>query len=406
MTNNQNTQLKRSEAITPLQRKVRKLKHNPKEFIADSKAYEGAKQTVYVTYAKLGSFALVLLASLLVTLYYSVIASPRYVSQAQFVVKQATSNEMPIIGLAAIGTASPSTRDALILQEYIQSTEMAVALDEQLQLKSHYQQTSWDLLSRLSADSTQEEFVEFYQKHITVTYNEMSEILHVEVQSFDAEYSLKLAQAVLATSERFINSLGENMANQQMKYAQNEVQRAYKELKLQQIQLLKFQDENILFNPEIQSAALVEAINQLESSIIVQKTELKSLQAYMRSDTAQIKSKQFQIKALEQQLSEEKLKLTSQDQNALNKVNVDFKDLELNSLLAADLYKSALASLELIRAEAFKKLKHLLVVEHPRLAQQDKYPQRLYSIFTWFIALILIYLVGRLIASVIKEHKE
>ncbi|BAJ00586.1 conserved hypothetical protein [Shewanella violacea DSS12] len=346
------------------------------------------------------------LASLLVIIYYSVIASPRYVSQVQFVVKQVSSSDIPVIGLAAIGTSSPSTRDALILQEYILSSEMALALDDLLNLKAHFQQNQWDILSRLKADSTQEEYIEFYQKHIKAVYNEMSEILLIEVQSFDADFSLKLAKAVLSTSETFINQLGEGMAVQQRQYAQSEVHRAYDELKRQQVSLLKFQDENNLYNPEIKSAALVEAVNGLESAIIKQKTELKSLQAYMRSDTAEIKSKEFQVAALEQQLNEEKLKLTNQDQLALNKVNVDFKELELNALLATDLYKSALASLQAIRAESFKNLKYLLVVERPKLAEQEKYPQRLYSIFTWFVAIILIYLVGRLIASVIKEHKE
>ena len=124
-----------------IKRKIRKLKNDPKLFLKDSKAYVGARKTLYFTWAKLGSFALVVLASLFVIGYYGIVASPRYASQAQFVVKQAGANELSIPGLAAIGSASPSTRDALIVQEYIQSIEMAQALDQELGLKAHYENT-------------------------------------------------------------------------------------------------------------------------------------------------------------------------------------------------------------------------------------------------------------------------
>jgi capsular polysaccharide transport system permease protein len=70
------------------------------------------------------------------------------------------------------------------------------------------------------------------------------------------------------------------------------------------------------------------------------------------------------------------------------------------------LYKSALSGLEVVRAEAYRKLKHLLVIEHPALAQEDKYPRRIHSILTWFIVLLLGYFIGRLILSIIKEHQE
>ena len=401
------TEKRADSELTPTQRKVRKLKSNPKLFLADSKAYVSAKKTLYMTWAKIGSFALVILASLLVVVYFTLIASPRYVSQVQFVVKQASSNGVQIGALMALGGASSSsTRDALILQEYILSQEMALALDKKIGLRAHYQQDSWDRLSRLRVDSTQEEFVAYYQNHVDVRYNEMSEILSVELQSFDPEYSLLVAQTLLTISKKFINGLADDMAQQHLDYAKEEVQRAYNELKKQQTNLINFQDKNSLYNPELQSVALIAAINEIEASLIEKKTQLKSLQAYLRNDAAEIKALGYEITALEAQLKEEKLRLTSEEQQSLNKISFDFKGLEANVVFASDLYKSALASLEMTRAEAFKNLKYLLVVVHPRLAEQQQYPQRLYSIFTWFVAITLIYLVGRLVLSIVKEHQE
>ncbi|WP_299497004.1 lipopolysaccharide biosynthesis protein [uncultured Shewanella sp.] len=393
-------------SLSPTERKLRKLRRDPKLFLADSKAYITTRKTLYRTWAKLGSFALVIVASMAVILYFSLIASPRYVSQTQFIVKQSSTNEPPLLGLASLGNTSPSMRDALILKEYIRSPEMAIALDDKLQLQSHYQNNKWDKLSRLQQDSSKEDFIQYYQKHLSVNYDELSEILTVEIQGYTPDYALKLTQTLLIISEQFINQLGEKMAKQQMQYAEEEVNRAYELLKKEQMKLIDFQDKAKLFNPEQQSSALVTAMNQLASQIMTQQAELKSLSAYMRSDASEIVAKQYQIEALEQQLAQEKQKLIQPNQPSLNKVNLTFKEIELNTQLATDLYQSSLASLEKIRSEAFKKLKHLLVVEQPRIAEDNLYPKRLYNIITWFVVLLLIYLIGRLIIAIVKEHRE
>lgn len=400
------TSQKKVQPLSKVERKIRKLRRNPKLFLADSKAYIHTRKTLYQTWAKLGSFALVIAASLLIVVYFSLIASPRYVSQAQFVVKQADQSHIPLMGLAAITGSSPTMRDALILQEYIRSPEMALALNTQVNLKQHYQADTWDIISRLSKDSSQEEYIAYFKQHIHVNYDEMSEILTIEVQAFTPEFALATTQALLKVSEQFINQLGESMAKQQLEYAKKEVNRAYDELKLQQVKLIAFQDEFSLFNPELQSASLLEAMNQLESQIIAKQAELKSLNAYMRSDASEIIAKQFQIEALTSQLAQEKQKLTQEDKPSLNKVSLRFKDIELNTTLAADLYQSSLITLEQMRSDAFKQLKHLLIIEYPRIAQDNQYPKRLYNIMTWFVVLLLLYLVGRLIIAIIKEHRE
>jgi len=396
---------KAEENLTPMQRKARKLKRDPKLFVADSKAYLGAQKTLYLAHAKLGSFILVILVSFLVVLYYTAIASPRYSSQVQFVVKQASSGDVGLAGLAGLGATTPSMRDSLILKEYISSREMAQALNQSIDLKAHYENSQWDGLSRLGKNSTTEAYIEYYQAHITIKHDELSEILSIEVQSFDAEYSLKLAKNLLKISDEFINNLGEGMAKQQMSYAQQDVDRAFNTLKEKQAELITFQNKYNLYNPEQQGSSLMGVIVELEAQIVTLETEVKSLKAYMHDGSAEIKVKQYHIEALKEQLTQEKSRLTSDSSQSLNKINLTFQGLKLSSELSTDLYKSALASLELVRADAYKKLKYLLVVEQPYLAQEDKYPRRLYSITTWFVVLLLIYGVVRLVFSIIKEHQ-
>ena len=388
------------------QRKLAKLKNKPVQFFKDSVAYDAAQKSLIYTWAKLGSFAIVILASIFLVIYFTIIASPRYVSEAQFVVKEAGGQDSSILGLSGLGAVSPGMRDALILQTFLQSREMATALDKAVSLKAHYERSDWDSLSRLGSNSTIESYVEYYQDHVQVTHNELSDVLKVEVQTFDADYSLIVAQALLEISEKFINDLGAKMASEQMGYAQEEVERSYAILSKNQTDLISFQDKFKLYSPEQQGSALLAAINGIEAEIITEETELKSLLAFMRKDAPEVKVKKIRVAALREQMAQEKKRLTSKDQQSLNKINLNYQGIKLNTELAADLYKSALAGLEVVRAEAYRKLKHLLVIEHPALAQENKYPRRIHNILTWFIVLLLTYFIGRLVLSIIKEHQE
>jgi capsular polysaccharide transport system permease protein len=391
---------------TARQRKLAKFKNQPMQFVKDSRAYDKAQKSLIYTWAKFGSFAIVMLASILLIIYFTLLASPRYVSEAQFVVKEAGGQDSSILGLSGLGAVSPGMRDALILQTFLQSREMATALDEAVSLKAHYELSNWDSFSKLSSNSTMENYVEYYQDHVQVIHDELSDVLMVEVQTFEADYSLTVTQALLSISETFINDLGSKMAREQMEYAQEEVKRSYAILIKNQTDLISFQNKFKLYSPEQQSGALLVAINNIDSSIIAEETELKSLLAFMRKDAPEVKAKKIRVAALREQLAQEKQRLTSEDQQSLNKININYQEIKLNTELAADLYKSALSGLEVVRAEAYRKLKHLLVIEHPALAQEDKYPRRIHSILTWFIVLLLGYFIGRLILSIIKEHQE
>lgn len=401
MSNNKEKRIELVPEVSPIPipiRKLRKLKKDPKKFIIDSKPY--------IQIMKLGSFAFVLAASGFVVFYYMEMASPRYATQVQFVVKQASSNDLSVGGLAALGASSPSTKDALILKEFIQSSEMAKKLNERMQLKDHFESMQWDWLSRLALNSTQEEYLSYFKNRIKVYYDDLSEILKVEVQSFDAAYSLELTRALTEISENFINDLGKGIAVQQTTFAQEEVERAYQRLQSDKSLLIDFQDKFQILNPELQSTSILSAISKLESNIITLESEIKSLLSYMQPSSSEIKSKEYQLDALNRQLEEEKEKLTNKNVDSLNKVNSNYKEIELNANISADLYKSALASLEMVRIDAMKNIKHLLVIESPKKAEESLYPQRLHGILTWFVILMMTYGIGRLVLAVIKDHKE
>ncbi len=383
---------------TRFSRKMRKLRRKPGAFVKDSRPYKA--------WVKMGSFALVVLASSFILVYFMEVASPRYAAQSQFVVKQAGVSELPISGLASLGAVSSSAKDSLIIKRFIESRVMAMALNERISLKQHYQNKKSDWFSRLGQNASVEEFVKYYQNHIHVFHDEMSDVVVIEVQAFSPEYALKFSDAILQISERFINNLSSKMIDNQIAFAQQDVERKYDEFKTQQQQLLDFQGDKQLFSPEVESGALLNAINQLQSELIKSEAKYKELASVMRRTAPEVKAQKNLINSLKAQLVEERQRLVSEKDTSLSRANLDFQEIKLNTRLASDLYASSLASLESVKAEAYRKLKHLLIIEPPALPQDETYPKRWYNITTWFLVLLLFYLIARLIAAIIREHKE
>lgn len=147
-------------------------------------------------------------------------------------------------------------------------------------------------------------------------------------------------------------------------------------------------------------------VSQIEGELASQQAQLKQLQSYMKDTAPAVISVKARVVALTEQLAQEKARLTGTDQDAMNEVTARYMDVQTQATLAADLYKSGLISLEQARVEAYRKLKHLLVVSQPSLAQEAEYPRRLYNLATIGVLLCLMYGLIVMGLATLREHQD
>ncbi len=170
--------------------------------------------------------------------------------------------------------------------------------------------------------------------------------------------------------------------------------------------VLDFQNSHHLLSPESTSSARLGVVSQIESELANQQAQLKQLQSYMRATAPAVISVQARVDALTQQLNQEKSRLTGADKDAMNEITARYMDVQTQATLAADLYKTGLISLEQARVEAYRKLKHLLVVSQPTLAQDAEYPRRIYNLVTIGVLLCLIYGLIIMALATLREHQD
>ncbi len=399
------TQPIRFNKASGMMRKLRKLKTKPKHFIVDSSGFRLAQRS-WKHSLKLGSFLWVVACFAIAVLYFGLIASDRYVSRAQLVIKQADQIKMLPDALSMLGIGGSNHEDVLLVQDYLNSPDMLAKLDKELGLKAHYQSHDVDYFSRLSGDVSQEDFLKYYRDHLSLRLDDLSGVLTVELQAFDPVYGQRAVNLMLKESEVFINKLGHQVALEQLAFVEKEVDRAYQRVQDEKAKVLDFQNKHNLISPESTSTARLGVVSQIESELASQQAQLKQLQSYMKDTAPAVISVKARAEALTEQLAQEKARLTGTDQDAMNEVTARYMDVQTQATLAVDLYKSGLISLEQARVEAYRKLKHLLVVSQPTLAQDAEYPRRLYNLATIGVLLCLMYGLIIMGLATLREHQD
>ncbi len=399
------TQPKRLNKASGMMRKLHKLKTKPKHFIVDSSGYRLAKHS-WKQSLKLGSFLWVVACFAIAVIYFGLIASDRYVSRAQLVIKQADQIKMLPDALSMLGLGGSNHEDVLLTQDYLQSPDLLAKLDKELGLKAHYQSHKVDFFSRLSSNVSQEEFIEYYHNHLTLRLDDTSGILTIEFQAFDPAYGQRVVSMMLKESEGFINRLGHQVALEQLSFVEKEVNRAYQRVQDEKAKVLDFQNTHNLISPESTSTARLGLVSQIESELAQQQAQLKQLHSYMKITAPAVVSLQTKVDALTQQLDQEKARLTGTDKDAMNEITSRYMDVQTQAALAEDLYKSGLISLEQAKVEAYRKLKHLLIISQPTLAEDSEYPRRLYNLATIGVLLCLLYGLLVMGLATLREHQD
>lgn len=399
------TQPIRSNKSSGLMRKLHKLKTKPKNFIVDSSGYRLAHRS-WKKSLKLGSFLWVVICFAFAILYFGFIASDRYVSRAELVIKQADQIKMLPDTLSMLGLGGSNHEDVLVIQDYLKSPDLLNKLDKELGIKSHYQSHKIDFFSRLPTNVSKEDFLKYYREHLTLRLDELSGILTIELQAFDPGYGQRVVGLMLRESEGFINKLGHQVALEQLAFVEKEVDRAYQRVQSEKAKVLEFQNTHHLISPESTSSARLGVVSQIEGELARQQAQLKQLQSYMKETAPSIVSVQARVDALTLQLAQEQARLTGVDKDAMNEVTARYMDVQTQATLAADLYKSGLISLEQARVEAYRKLKHLLIISQPTLAEDAEYPRRLYNLVTIGVLLCLIYGLIVMGVATLREHQD
>jgi capsular polysaccharide transport system permease protein len=341
------------------------------------------------------------------TLYWGVLADNRYVSESHIAVESLQA-QAPSFDLASVLNGSSQSKDVLILEDFLLSTDMLRTLDAKLDLRSAYTD-SYDPISRmLSKKVSFEWFHQHYQTRVETQYDETSGLLTVRAQAYTPEMALAIGRGLVEEGERFMNELAHRLAREQVAFAEREVADVGKRYAAARQVLIAFQNKHGLVSPTATVEQVSAVTGRLESDLATLRARKRALETYMTPSAPDLVQINTEVHAVEQQLAAERARLATSNGNGrvLNRIVEEYDRLLLDAGFQQDVYKAALVALERSRVDANRMLKKVSVVQAPVLPERSIEPARLYTICVFLLGTIVVAGILHVLLDIIREHRD
>jgi capsular polysaccharide transport system permease protein len=343
------------------------------------------------------------------TVYWGLIASDRYVSEANVLIEHTnlTSEKTLDFGSLLGGGSGANRPDQLLMRSYLLSTDMMNKLDAKLHLRAHYSDHSHDVLSRLASPQvSQEAFYRYYLSRVSVEFDDYSGVLVIKAQAYDPRTAQAITKALLAEGEAHMNEIGHELAQSQVRFLESQVTAMAQRFEQARLAVLAYQNSKGTVSPESTAESNVGNINKLRATRVELETRRSALLAYLTPQAPGVVDLDVQLQAIDKQIGEEEGRLTGAHHNSLNKEVEEYQRLQLTAGFAEDVYKTALVGLEKGRVEATRTLKKVSVLEAPTLPDEALQPRRFYNMVTFVLVTMLVAGVLNLLAAIIRDHKD
>lgn len=344
--------------------------------------------------------------TILLFLYLTLFFSSMYISESSFALRSSESNDLSSVVGMFFQNSTSTTLDAHIIQNHITSMDMLEKVDSQLDLKKHFCDSSKDIYSRLTKNSTKEEFLTYWQWLVTASFNTDKGIITVEVKAYTPEFAQQINQTILSFSEELVNQINSRAHTDALRLTQKEVTLAETRILQAQLNLKKFRDTKSILNPQATAQGLEEVITGLEAEAAATQAELTSALSVMQANSPRVQSFTTKLHGLQDQIIKERTRLAgiASNNSPLSALVGDYTQLVTEEEFAQKQLVQSMAAHEGARLKALSQSRYIVPFQPPTLPEESLYPRPF--LFTALGFLILLIVVGlcSLIFAAIKDH--
>lgn len=337
--------------------------------------------------------------------YVWVIAEDRFVSIASYKISRQSpsAGDMGFGSLGLPGLADSGSVDSQIAIGFVDSANLLLELEEKYHLREQYSAPPHDFIFRLAKDAPVEERLEYYRSRIFSHYDKETGLTILTVDTFDPKLSQEIAEDVLRQTEKFINTLNQKVANQQVEFIRSEVERSEKNVSEIIAQLLALQNANNIVSPDQAIKANLEAVQELRLRKLRIQTQLAATETNS-PESPRLEALRSELRTLDLQIVGEAEKLSGSDKDRLNQVQAEFKELELKLDFATHVRAGTASLLEKNRMDAAAQSRFLSILQSPYLPEESAFPRRTYATCTMIVLGILLFITLRILILSVYER--
>lgn len=348
----------------------------------------------------------VLIPTIIAILYYGLIASDVFIAESHFVVR--SPQKQAATGVGAILQSAGFTRsqdDTYTVHDYMHSHDAMLKIDGTMPLKQIYRKG--DFVSRFNPvgiDDSYEALHDYYQDKIEISLDGATSISVLRVHAYTAEDAYKINLMLLDMGENLINQLNERGRQDLIRSAQSEVNAAIKNAESAALSLSKYQNSNVLFDPEKQSAIKLQQVSKMQDELLTLRSLLGQLQS-TTSQNPQIPGLRRRISLLDREIDNEMSKIAG-GESSFTGQTVDYEQLQIAKGAADKQLAVALTSLEQARNDAQRKQLYLERIVQPNKPDVATAPKRMKSILATVLLALIFWGILTIIMAGVHQHRD
>lgn len=342
----------------------------------------------------------------LATVYYTLIASDIYVSEAKFIVRGMKGQTIGSLAsfFRTLGIARAED-DAFAVQNFIRSRDAVRQLNAKYPLRDIYSRPGVDPIASygvLWPPSGFDSLYQYYLSRVEVAHNDVTGITTLAVEAFTPEDAHRIASHLLVISEQLVNRMNERATTDALDQARKVVAEAEKAVIDAQSRLTAFRNKENFIDPTSASIKIFDVIGGLSSELATVRIQIAELQKNSPLNPS-LENLRNRERALSEQIAAESTKVVGSDQSLANKMSA-YERLVLQREFTDRALSLALDALEAARQEARGKQLYIQTIVQPNKPDEALEPRRLRYILTVALACFTLYGMLWLIYAGSREH--
>ena len=342
-------------------------------------------------------------------MYYGVVASDQYISEARFSVRSGEASGGILGGIGDLIGAGQS-KDALVIADYIESRSLIDGLQNKLDVRGMFSGEDIDFLAKSDREASAEEFLKLWKRQVDVSVDRNSGLATLRVRAFSPQHSLQLTNAILELSEGMVNNLTRRNEQDAFNESRKELDRAKAKLEAAVSDLRDERNRAGVLDATITAKAYGQIITALRLELSEVELSITGLMRTNAQESPQLttlhnraNSLRQQVQAYEDSVASNSVVGSPREKTlAVRATALREKEIELN--IAQLGYKDATTDYEKARLAMEQQRAYLLTYVAPRLAEESLYPKRLLMVSVLGVAGFLLWAVVAGIAVLVRDH--
>lgn len=360
------------------------------------------------------SFLLIVALPLIaISIYFGAIAQDQYASETGFSVRSEDS-ATPGGALTGIGKflgGGSDAGDADMLYGFLRSQDIVVATDRKLDLRAHYTAPfGHDPIFALSPDSSIEVLTDYWRRVVRVSYDQSTGLITLRVLAFSPDMAQGIAQEIIAQSQILVNELNAKARQDSLHYAEEDLSAALERVKSAREALVTFRTRTQIVDPQSDLQGRMGVLNGLQQQLAQALIDHDLIAQDTTANDARVVQAQRRIDVIQDRIAEERLKFaetteSEPESDSYPAVLAEYERLNVDREYAEEAYRTALAALDVARANAARQSRYLAVYIQPTLPQTAEYPQRWILFATAALFLFLAWSALSLMYYAVRDRK-